>query len=192
MSQPGSGFTRALSAPREADVQFVVVGVGGIDFYARTPGEVFATVDLDTLLRPAVENLAAALGVLSGIGYEFEAAGEPILDLEDDEVFTRVVSRGAALTAIHRNEGQIDLMTSMAGFSHEELAADATSFRISDVEVRVGPLEKLLHSEERSGRPKVVEFPAGVRSAEVRRGGELMAKRQAYSLARSSASTWQR
>ena len=139
-------------------MDFVVVGVGGINFYARTPGEVFATVDLDALLRPAVENLAAALRVLSGLGYAFEAGGEPFVDVEDAEVLSRVVSRGAALTAIHPDEGQIDLMTSMAGFSYEDLSADATSFRVSGVEVRVGRLEKLLESKERSGRPKDLEF----------------------------------
>ena len=72
MSQTASGFTRALAALWEAGVEFVVVGVGGVNFYARTPGEVFATVDLDALLRPAAGNLAVALQVLSGIGYTFE------------------------------------------------------------------------------------------------------------------------
>ncbi len=158
MSSPASGFARALAALREAGVEFVVVGVGGINFYARTPGEVFATVDLDTLLRPAVGNLADALRVLSGLGYSFEAGGEPFLDLEDVEVLSRVVSRGAALTAIHPDEGQIDLMTSMAGLSYEDLAADATVFRVAAVEVRVGRLEKLLRSKERSARPKDIEF----------------------------------
>ena len=47
MSQPASGFTRALAALREAGEDFVVVGVGGINFYARTPGQVSATVDLE-------------------------------------------------------------------------------------------------------------------------------------------------
>ena len=158
VSRPTSGFARALAALAEAGVDFVVVGVSGINFYARTPGEVFATVDLDTLLRPAVGNLAAALRVLSGMGYGFEAGGEPFLDLMDADVLSRVVSRGAALTAIHRDEGQIDLMTSMAGFSYEDLSADATTFRVADVEVRVGRLEKLLRSKERCGRPKDVEF----------------------------------
>jgi predicted nucleotidyltransferase len=158
VSQPASGFTRALAALREAGVEFVIVGVGGINFYARTPGEVFATVDLDTLLRPAVENLATALRVLSGIGYTFEAGGEPFLDLEDIGVLSRVVSRGAALTAIHPDEGQLDLMTSMAGFSYDELLNEATTFRVADVEVRVGQLEKLLRSKERSGRPEDLEF----------------------------------
>jgi predicted nucleotidyltransferase len=158
VSQPASGFTRALAALRGAGVEFVVVGVGGINFYARTPDDVVATIDLDTLLRPAAENLAAALQVLSELGYTFEAAGEPFLDLEDDEILARFVSGGAALTAIHGDEGQIDRMTSMAGFSYDDLAEDATAFRVAGIEVRVGQLEKLLRSKERSGRPKDLEF----------------------------------
>ena len=158
MSQPASGFARALAALREADVEFGVVGVGGINFYARTPGEIFATVDLDTLFPPAVDNLASALRVLSGIGYTFEAGGEPFLDFEASAIVARIVSRGALVTAIHRDEGQIDLMTSMAGYSYDELSEDATTFRVAGVEVRVGRLEKLLRSKERSGRAKDAEF----------------------------------
>jgi hypothetical protein len=149
---------RALSALREAGVDLVVVGVGGINFYARTPGQVFATLDLDTLLPPAVANLSAAIRVLSGFGYTFETRGEPFVDLEDEEVLARVIANGVCLTAIHPTEGQIDLMTSMAGFSYEELERDATTFRVAGVLVRVGRLEKLLRSKQRSGRPKDLEF----------------------------------
>jgi predicted nucleotidyltransferase len=158
VSQSASGFARALSALGEAGVDFVVVGVGGINFYARTPGQVFATIDLDTLLPPVVENLSTALRVLSGFGYAFEAGGEPFLDVEDGEILARVVANGACLTAIHPEEGQIDLMTSLAGFSYAELDDDATAFRVAGVEVRVGQLEKLLRSKECSGRPKDQEF----------------------------------
>ena len=155
---PASGFARALSALREAGIEFVVVGVGGINFYARTPGQVFATLDLDTLLPPVVENLSAALRVLARLGYAFEAGDEPFVDLEDSEVLARVVANGACLTALHPDEGQIDLMTSLAGFSYEEMKSDAPLFRVAGIEVRVGQLEKLLRSKQRSGRPKDLEF----------------------------------
>jgi predicted nucleotidyltransferase len=158
VSQPASGFVRALSALREAGVDFVVVGVGGINFYARTPGQVFATLDLDALLPPVVENLATALRALSRLGYGFEAGGEPFLDAEDEAVLARVVSRGACLTALHSDASQIDLMTSVAGFTYAELTGDATPFQVAGVEVRVGQLEKLLRSKQRSGRPKDLEF----------------------------------
>ena len=115
MSQPASGLARAIAALGEARIDFVVVGVGGINFYARTPGEVFATVDLDTLLAPAAANLGAALRVLSERGYHFESGDEPFLDQDDEVVLARVIANGASLTALHPEEGQIDLMTSIAG-----------------------------------------------------------------------------
>ena len=96
--------------------------------------------------------------MLCGLGYAFESRGEPFVDLDDSEVLARVVANGATLTAVHPEDGQIDLMTSMAGFAYADLDADATRFRVADVEVRVGRLEKLLRSKERSGRPKDIEF----------------------------------
>ena len=63
MSEIVSGFARALTALGEAGVEFVVVGVGGINFYARTPGDAFATLDVDALLAPAIENLELALEI---------------------------------------------------------------------------------------------------------------------------------
>jgi len=50
VSEPVSGFARALSALGKAGVEFVVVGVGGINFYARTPANAFATLDVDAFL----------------------------------------------------------------------------------------------------------------------------------------------
>ena len=43
MSEGPSGYAQALAALREAGASFVLVGVGGINFYARTPAEAFAT-----------------------------------------------------------------------------------------------------------------------------------------------------
>ncbi len=158
MSSPGSGFVRALSALSDAGVSYVVVDVAGINFYARTPAEAFATLDLDALLEPTLENLRTALHVLADLEYEFEAAGEPFLGINDDVTLGGVVRHGASLTARHPADGEIDLMLSIAGFSYSQLAEDATSFRVAGVEVRVGRLEKLLRSKEAAGRPKDLEF----------------------------------
>jgi hypothetical protein len=158
LSEPLSGFVRALSALAEAGVQFVVVGVGGINFYARTPAQSFATLDLDALLNPAVENLELALSVLSRLGYEFEAGGEPFIDLDDRVILSRIIQNGANLSALHSEASQIDLMTSISGFDYSQFAEDATAFEVAGVEIRVGRLTKLLRSKEVSGRPKDLEF----------------------------------
>ncbi|MDH5566722.1 MAG: hypothetical protein OEY15_08665, partial [Myxococcales bacterium] len=91
MSELVRGFVRALSALVEAGVEFVVVGVGGINFYARTPSDAVATLDLDALLAPTIENLERALSVLSALGYHFEAGGEPFIDLDDARTLEQVV-----------------------------------------------------------------------------------------------------
>jgi predicted nucleotidyltransferase len=158
VSEPASAFVRALTALSEAGVEFVVVGVGGINFYARTPSQAFATIDLDALLPPAVENLARALEVLGELGYAFEAGGEPFVDTADSLVLRRIVERGTSLAAIHPEASELDLMTSISGFGYSELAEDATPFEVAGTIVRVGRLEKLLRSKQASGRPKDLEF----------------------------------
>jgi len=158
VAHPGSGFARALAALTEAGVDYVVVGVGGINFYARTPAEAYATLDLDALLSPSVENLRDALRALDGLGYRFEAGEEPFIDIDDEVMLGGVVRQGATLNAIHDSDGEIDLMLSIAGFAYSDLAADASTFRVAGTEVRVGRLEKLLAAKRASGRPKDLEF----------------------------------
>ena len=96
MSSPASGYLLALAALNEAGVEYVVVGVGGINFYARTPALASATLDLDLLLAPEPANLGAALRALSGAGFSFSAGGEPFVELEDGAVLARVIENGAA------------------------------------------------------------------------------------------------
>jgi hypothetical protein len=143
---------------QEAGVDFVLVGVGGINFYARTPAGAFATLDLDALLAPVAENLGRALAALSGLGYVFEAGGEPFVDLAVPKALARVVARRVSLNAFHAELGEIDLMTAIAGFAYDELSDDARTFLVEGREVRVGRLEKLLASKQASGRPKDLAF----------------------------------
>jgi len=60
VSPTPSGFSRGVAALARAGVEFVVVGVGGINFYARDGAHAFATLDLDLLLAPERDNLRRA------------------------------------------------------------------------------------------------------------------------------------
>jgi hypothetical protein len=153
-------FVRALSLLASAKVDFVVVGVGGINFFARDASEAVATRDLDVLVRPTPETLGTALRALDHAGFSFEAGGEPFLDIADAVVLAQIVRAGATVTVRSDDGAEIDLMMSMSGFDFAGLAEDAVSFRIAGSEVKVGRLEKLLRSKELSGRPKDVAFLA--------------------------------
>lgn len=136
----------------------MVVGVGGINFYARDASEVTATEDLDVVLEPRVDALRAALAVLDGLGFEFSAGSEPFLDVRDDAILGNVVRAGACIRARNASGAALDLMLSGLGLSWTDLNRDAVSFRIGDVQLRVGKLERLLRAKDLAGRPKDIAF----------------------------------
>jgi hypothetical protein len=148
----------ALAALAGGQVAFVVVGVTGVNFYAREPADVVVTADVDVLLAPRVETLRAALAALASAGFSFRAGDEAFVDLDDDAVLRGVLARGATITALDEAGSQLDLMTSGLGLAFDDLAGDAVTFRLGDVEVRVGRLEKLLRAKELAGRPRDAEF----------------------------------
>jgi hypothetical protein len=148
----------ALVALSQAGIPFCVVGVTGINFYASDASQVVRTEDVDVLLAPRVEALRGALEALGSAGFSFRAGGEPFVDVSDDAVLWRVLERGGTITAEDAAGARLDLMLSARGLSFDDLLRDAAIFRVGDVEVRVGRLEKLLRAKELVGRPKDVEF----------------------------------
>jgi hypothetical protein len=155
---PDSGLLAALVTLARARVDFILVGVGGINFYAADASQSVETQDLDALLAPRTEVLRAAVAALAGAGFAFQAGGEPFLDGSDEAVLASILARGATIRARDETGAQLDLMTSGVGLRFGDLAQDAVTFRIGEVEVRVGRLEKLLRAKELAGRPKDVEF----------------------------------
>lgn len=141
-----------------AGVDFVLVGVGGINFYALDDGDAVLTRDLDCLIRPSPANLKKALGSLAAAGFRFEANREPFLDFDDEGILASVVRHAAVVTALHGDATRLDLMLGMRGFSYDQVAGDAAVFRVEDQPIRVGRLEKLLRAKELAGRPKDLEF----------------------------------
>lgn len=160
----GGPFDEALAALAVAGVRFVVVGVGGINFYARRPDEAFATQDIDVLLHPSADALRQALKVLSSAGFTFEAGDEPFVDAEVESALAAAVRAGALIRAVHVSGAQLDLMLSIAGFAFAELERDARGFEVAGQRVLVARLEKLLQAKEIADRPKDRAFIEAYRS----------------------------
>jgi CTP:molybdopterin cytidylyltransferase MocA len=148
----------ALEALARAGAPLVVVGVGGINFYARDASEVVATEDLDLLLAPRTDALRTALAALDSLGFSFAAGDEPFVDIQDDAILANVVRAGACIRARHDSGAALDLMLSGKGLAWDEVTSDAVAFQVGDAEIRVGRLERLLRAKELAGRPKDVEF----------------------------------
>jgi hypothetical protein len=152
-------FSGALRSLARAGVDFMVVGVVGINFYARDPEERVITQDLDVWLRPEVTNLSRALLSLQKDGFRFEAGGEPFVDLADDLFLQNVIRSGGTIVGRRPPDvPRLDLMLALHDFSFEKERDRGRRFLAQDEAVRVASVETLLLSKERAGRPKDIEF----------------------------------
>lgn len=143
-----------------AKIDFIVVGMFGVNLQAQTPGESFETNDLDVLLRADIPTLKSALAVLSKTGFTFASGGEPFIDLADDQALAAVLRSQTTLRGLFDEVNVLDLMLEVTGWSHDEVASDAVVFRAYGHEVRVAALERLIESKRRAGRPKDLAFLA--------------------------------
>lgn len=158
MSTETDPIELALLTLAQRGIDAIVVGMTGVNFYAKDPSEAFNTLDIDFLVRPDVAPLKKVLRELKAAGFTFETGGEPFVDGNDDLVLRNVIANAATLRCVFEGEVTADLMLAMAGFSYDQIAADAVAFSVKGVEIRVGRLDKLIESKRLAGRAKDVAF----------------------------------
>ncbi len=115
---PLARLAQALHANR---VRFVVIGVWGVNYYARSGGTLFTTQDQDLFLPLDPENLLRAWQSCDGIGLSLRAGDEPLDSPRDLQLAGAVVQRRAGTTATDDEGLHIDLSLVMAGFDFERV-----------------------------------------------------------------------
>lgn len=131
-------------------VDYVVVGMSGINFYAESAVDSFGTQDYDLFLRPAVSNAVQAFRLLEELGYEMSANGKTVSEKD----LKRMVKEKRTILAVNADGITFELLFAVSGFAFLQMAGDAAIFKAGDVLVRVGKLQKLLASKKAAGRPK--------------------------------------
>jgi len=153
---------RALADPYRAvlrqfnrhGIKYVVVGMSGINYYARSPAETFATLDYDIFLNPTLKNVAQAVHLLKRLGFTIGTVAGPLRE----DVMTDVVRYRKTLVATTPDGLTVELLQEVSGYPFSELAKDAATFSVRGVPVRVGRLTKLLKSKQLAGRAKDRQF----------------------------------
>ena len=145
-------YAEACRSLERAGVPYVIIGVFGINLYAERAGTVLTTADCDLLLPPDAEALSKALECLKGLGYAFEAGGEPFL--ADSPGILPDVVRARANIVAYRPGAQLDLALEIAGCDFPSLWKRHRRFRVEGGILRVAPLKDLIRSKELAGRPK--------------------------------------
>ena len=135
-------------------MRFVVIGVWGINLYARTLLQTFATRDKDLFLPPDPDNLLLAWRAAEEADLELSCGQEP-LDLPRDGLVARAVVERRALTrATDGVDLQVDMTLVMGGFDFETVWAERRCFLVEGVAVPVARLTHIARSKALAGRPK--------------------------------------
>ncbi len=134
----------------EAGVDYVVIGMSGINYYAESALDTFGTQNYDLFLRPAVANAAKALRIFHELGYETIMTEGPVSEKD----LKRVVRQKKTVLAVNPEGITFELLFAVSGFVFQQLAGDASIFKAGGTLVRVGKLHKLLASKKAANRPK--------------------------------------
>jgi hypothetical protein len=141
-------FERLLQSLARRRVRFVVIGLSGANYYARSAGGLFATQDRDLFLKPEPRNVLAAWQGCEAAGLQLYSGDEP-LDMPRDVVANRALVRatdGAGL--------DVDLTLVMSGFDFATVWRRRRIFRVEGTEVPVARLTDIVESKRVAGRDK--------------------------------------
>lgn len=147
-------YREILARFNRRGVRYVVVGMTGINYYAKNPAQTFATLDYDLFLEPSVGNVEKAAQALESLGWSLGTSGGPFKTAG----LHGVVRDRRTIVATTAEGLVVELLLRVSGYPFSELARDAATFSIRGVPVRVGRLSKLLRSKRLAGRPKDRQF----------------------------------
>lgn len=153
-------YKKALEQLNKIGVRYVVVGMNGINYYAKNPAETFATLHYDIFLEPTITNVKKAIEALEPLHLTLGTAEGPF-----NITNLRHIVRDQKTIIATTDEGiMIELLLKISGYPFSEVNKDAATFLIENTPVRAGRLQKLLQSKRLANRPKDRQFLKRYRS----------------------------
>jgi predicted nucleotidyltransferase len=143
-----------VDALTHAGVQFVVIGVAGANYWARSGHTVFTTQDFDLFLPARPENALAAWRVAEASGLDLFCGDEPLDHPRDLILAERIVERRALVRATDHQGFDVDFTLVMAGCDFESVSARRRTFLVEGVAVPVASLRDIVASKATAGREK--------------------------------------
>jgi len=151
-------FTAVIKALLDEEVRFVVIGVGGANFYATRGSQSFFTRDRDLFMPADAPNLLRAWSTCERNGLELWCGDEPLGVPRDRWLAHRMVERRMVTTATDRGERIVDLSLTMATFDFEEVWDQRRIFESEGVSIPVARLTQIVESKRIAGRQKDLTF----------------------------------
>jgi len=153
-----------LAALAKARVDYLLIGVMGINHYAEGPSQVYHTEDLDVLLSPSQAALRRACAALTSCGYELRSNGESLGPM-DAFLARRILERRAVVNGFHSHGIGVDLVLEAAPFTFAQWKKRRRAFRVDRLRVYCADLQMLLKAKQTAARPKDKAFLALYKAA---------------------------
>jgi hypothetical protein len=150
-------YTNTIRAFNKRKIEYVVIGMSGINYYIDDSHQLIMTADFDIFLKPEAKNVLKALKVMRGLDFTLSTGSGPPVTLDKDGVQV-LVDRGTTITCTTPYGGAVDLCLDVSGYTYADLSKDARVFRAERTPIRVARLEKLLKMKEIAGRRKDILF----------------------------------
>ncbi len=145
-----------VAALNQAGVRYVVIGVAGANYWARSGHTVFTTLDFDFFLPADPENALKAWQAAEVSGLDLFSGDEPLDRPRDAYLAERIVERRALVRASDGRGFDADFSLVMAGFDFETVFARQRTFFVEGVAIRVARLSDIVASKAAAGREKAL------------------------------------
>jgi hypothetical protein len=146
-------YTQIIKEFNKNKVNYIVVGVSGVNYYAKNAMQIIMTGDYDIFLDPELKNVMNALKVMKNLDFVITSADSEIKRLSSGKV-EKIVSSLSTLVCENHYGNLVELCLRISGFTFDDLLKNSNSFNAGRVNIKVGALEDLLYSKEIADRPK--------------------------------------
>jgi len=132
---------------------YIIIGVSGINYYAKNSRQIIMTADYDIFLKPELKNIRKALGIMRSLGYTLIVADKKFTSLQNSNIEKLIKKRGT-IVCENPEHNLIELCLEVSGYSFEELKRNARFFKAGKDKIQVAGLRDLLRMKMLAGREK--------------------------------------
>ena len=143
-----------VAALNQAGIRYVVIGVAGANYWARSGHTVFTTMDFDLFLPTDPENALRAWQTAEGCRLELSCGEEPLDRPRDLFLAERIVERRALVRGTDGRGLDVDFSMVMGNFDFETIFARQRTFLVEGVPIKVARLSDIVASKAAAGREK--------------------------------------
>ena len=140
-------------------VDYIVIGVSGINYFAKDARQILSTADYDLFLKPTPGNILIAWKVFRKSGYSVavrEGDHRKPLRGVGSAAGARLVKEGRTMVAVGPYQLVVEGLLAVSGYTFDELERSAVWMRDRKLKFRflVGSLADLLESKRIANREK--------------------------------------